>query len=390
MDFEAYFQTKSLVKTPRVGVHYEQKITPDLIWCVAHVVRELVAQDPQRTFTDKDVRESPVFNALMQDYFSKAPQEGAENEYNKLSSYQLGVLVFAGVLTQVGMRPKTYQVVQREILEYVAVNDFNARSFLCAYTIKFIADNGLSPVFESYQQTPSQDTYQRAKEAYWQWAQVNTAVKGNDRRHTYRVFNKIFNVFCYAHRIPGEDASNVVPGPCPYAFLIYNRENFRDKDMPTGMTRERYQQEVLAGFEQDGVVETLLQKVKNAMKVRYHHDSEIKDPTLGYLPGAGVHVHHILPQHSYSQFSLTKENLICLTPGQHYSFAHVAGNTRTINPDFQQICLKTKFAHIKESLQAGEDFYDLREFAKVLTTCFGWQLSENPTLEEIEERLADL
>ena len=72
MDFHEYFRTKSLTKTPRVGVHYEQKITPDLLWCVAHVVLDLTKENPDRIFTDNDVRESPVFNSLMQDYFSKA------------------------------------------------------------------------------------------------------------------------------------------------------------------------------------------------------------------------------------------------------------------------------------------------------------------------------
>ena len=68
MDFNQYFRTKSLVKTPRVGVHYEQKTTPDLLWCVAHVILDLTKEDANRVFSDDDVRESSVFNSLMQDY----------------------------------------------------------------------------------------------------------------------------------------------------------------------------------------------------------------------------------------------------------------------------------------------------------------------------------
>src|SRR3989338_4063897 len=277
MDFKEYFRTKSLFKTPNTGVHYEQKITPDLIWCVSHVVLNLVGNDQSRVFTDKDIRGSIVFNSLMRDYFSKAPQENAENEYNKASSYQLGVLAFAGILDQVAERPKKYQVNHMEALKFIAVNDFNASSFLCEYTEKFISDNGLSEVFEIYRQNPNQDNYLRAKEVYWNWAKTHTAVKGEDRRHTYRVFNKLFNVFCYKNRLPGEDASNITSGPCPYSFLIYNRTNFRDKDMPSGMTRQQYQEEVLSEIEQEGVVETLLQKVKDLVKARHGNDSEIKD-----------------------------------------------------------------------------------------------------------------
>ena len=383
MDFNQYFRTKSLVKTPRVGVHYEQKTTPDLLWCVAHVILDLTKEDANRVFSDDDVRESSVFNSLMQDYFSKPPQEEAENEYNKVSSYQLGVLSFAGILDQTGARPKRYRVNVMEALEYIAVNDFNATRFLGEYTEKFIQDNGLSDVFENYRRNPNQDNHLHAKEAYWNWARAHTAIKGDDRKHTYRVFNKMFNVFCYKNRLPGEDASNITLGACPYTFLIYNRENFRDKDMPTGMTRQQYYNEVLSEIDEEGVVETLLQKAKDAVKLKHGNNSEIQDPGLGYLPNGGIHVHHILPRHSYSQFSLTKENLISLTPGQHLSRAHIEANTRTINQEFQIICLKKKFEHIRASLDAGDNFYDLKEFIKILNTCFNWTLDENSSAEQV-------
>jgi hypothetical protein len=326
----------------------------------------------------------------MQDYFSKPPQEDAENEYNKVSSYQLGVLAFAGILEQIDNRPKKYMVNVREALEYIAVNDLNSSKFLGEYTGKFIQDNGLSEIFENYRQNPNQDNHLRAKEVYWNWARTHTAIRSDDRRHTYRVFNKMFNVFCYKNRIPGEDASNITTGPCPYSFLIYNRANFRDKDMPSGMTRQQYQADVLSEIEEGGVVETLLQKAKEAVRVRHGNDSEIQDTALGYLQNSGVHVHHILPRHSYSQFSLTKENLISLTPGQHLSFAHIEANTRTINPEFQKTCLKKKFEHIKASIVSADHFYDLKEFIKILNTCFKPALDENAGVEDVSTFLATI
>lgn len=390
MDFHEYFSEKNLIKTPRVGVHFEQKTTPDLLWCVAHVVLDLTKGDHERVFSDEDVRQSPIFNSLMRDYFSKPPQESAENEYNKVSSYQLGVLSFAGVLEQVDNRPKRYRVNIREALRDIAANDFAASRFLGEYTERFINDNGLRESFDNYRRIPNQDNHQQAKEAYWNWARANTAVKGNDRKHTYRVFNKIFNVFCYKNHIPGEDASNITAGPCPYAFLIYNRENFRDRDMPAGMTRQQYHTEILSEIEREGVVETLLQKVKDAVKIRHGNDSEIRETTLGYAPNSGVHVHHILPRYSYPQFSLKKENLISLTPGQHLSHAHVEGNTRTINPRFQIVCLKRKFEQIKASAVERNSFYSLREFIRILNTHFNWTLDENSGIEEVEARLATI
>ncbi len=389
MDFQQYFQSKNLTKTPMEGVHYEQKITPDLLWCVAYVVSDLIKDDPEKIFTDSDVRESPIFNSLTQDYFSKAPQENAENEYNKFSSYQLGVLSFAGIFEQISGRPKKYRVNNLEALKYIAINDFNAARFLGEYTEKFILDNGLNGIFEIYHQNPNQDNYLRVKEAYWNWAKINTAIKGTDRKHTYRVFNKMFNVFCYKNHLPGEDGSNIINGPCPYSFLLYNRTNFRDVDMPSGMTRQQYQEEVLSEVEQGGLVETLLQKVKEAVKIKSGNSSEIKDIDWGYAPNdGGIHVHHILPRHSYPQFSIAKENLIALTPGQHLSYAHVEANTRTINHEFQIICLKRKFEAVRASLEAGDGFYDLKQFIRMFNTCFNWTISENSSVDQVGSALA--
>ncbi len=390
MDFNAYFRDISLLKTPREGIHFEQKTTPDLIWCVALVISELVATDANRIFSDRDIRESDTFNSLMQDYFSKAPQTEAENEYNKVSSYQLGVLAYAGVLTVIPGKPRKYQVVNMDIINHISVNDLNAARFLGEYTDKFLADNGLLPIFEQYRNNQNQANHLLVKEAYWNWAVTNTAIKGTDRKHTYRVFNKIFNIYCYKHRIRGEDASNITAGPCPYSFLIYNRDNFRDKDKPSGMTRQQYQDEVLSEIDSEGVVATLLKKAKDAVRVRHGNDSEIKDPALGYEPNSGVHVHHILPQHSYSQYSLSRENLIALTPGQHFSRAHIEANTRTINPEFQVICLRQKFVHIKESVEAADGFYSLQEFIKILNTCFNVNLDENLSASEVEHFLATI
>lgn len=390
MNFSEYFKNRDLKKSSNIGIHYEQKTTPDLLWCVSHTILDLTNEDRNKIFSDKDIRESAVFDSLMQDYFSKPPQKQAENEYNKVSSYQLGLLAYSGILEQTGNRPKKYKIANLPILEYMAVNDFNASNFLVEYTEKFLKDNGLFKVFNVYKNNPTQDNHIRAKEAYWKWAKVNTAVRGKDPKHSYRVFNKIFNVFCYKNKIPGENASNITAGPCPYSFLIYNRSNFRDENMPSGMTRNQYKIEVLSGIDSEGVVETLLKKAKDSIRNKYNNDSEIQEQTLGYIPNSGVHVHHILPKNSYPQFSLLRENLIALTPGQHLSSAHIEANTRTINKNYQIICIKKKFNNIKLSLEGGESFYDLNEFIKIINTCFSWNIKENSKVDTIGLELSKI
>lgn len=62
------------------------------------------------------------------------------------------------------------------------------------------------------------------------------------------------------------------------------------------------------------------------------------------------------------------ENLIALTPTQHFNYAHPDGNTQKINREYQQICLLAKTGIIREDIeQHDEPTYDFRKF---LFVCF--------------------
>lgn len=393
MNFAIYFKNRSLKKTPKVGIHFEQKTTPDLIWCVALVILDITKDDHEKSFSDKDeVRKSVIFNDLMQDYFSKPTQSEAPKEYDKVSRYQLGLLEYTGLIKSVSERPKMFRITDRSALEFIAINDLNAAKFLSEYTDKFVKDNGLWSSFEKYLNAPNQQNYINAKETYWRWAKINTAVKTDNPQHSYRVYNKIFNVLCHKYRIPGQYHSNVADGVCPYSYLIYNRDNFRDKDKPTGMTRQTYIDTMLSDIDKDGVVATLLKKAKDSISRKYG-DSELKEPEFGYLPENGVHVHHMLPISFNPEYSLVRENLIALTPGQHLSYAHVKGNTKIVAPQYQAICLKRKLEHIIESLNAGEDFYDYATFVDVVNTCYEWQkpqdISQGDLISLLEQKITE-
>ncbi len=392
MDFAKYIENRSLKKVPKVGVHFEQKITPDLFWCVAFVILDLTKSNHELIFTDQDIRTSSTYITLMRDYFSKAPQENAEGEFNKVSRYQLEVMVYAGLLNKNNVRPSRYSINQLEILQYIAQNDFSASHFLTAYVDKFIADNGLSDVFEAYHKDPTQDKYEYIKQAYLQWARINTNIKGANKDHTNRVINKIFNLYCCAHNIPGEDGSRVKSSPCPYSYLIYKRTNFRDVDLPRGMTRSEYKQfltEQLATVDQEGVLDSFMKKAKDEVKKKYNMDSEIEDIAWGYAPDRVVEAHHILPRRSYPQFAASKENLISLTPDQHRSLAHVGKYNGPLDPIFQTVCLQVKLDHIVESLTSDEDFYSYRNFVSMVNAIYGWQLTEDTAANILADMLND-
>lgn len=382
-----YFSNLDLRKTrDTAGIHFEQKITPDLLWCVAEVILDLVSVNSDTIFTDDDIRRSSFFISTMREYFTKPGQiESTENEYNKVSSYQLGFLAFCRVLAEIENRPKAFRVVNLDVLRYLSLNDRNVLNFLEAYVDKFIIDNNLEDYFDEYQHLSTQRNYVRLKDKYWEWAQENTGVRTKNPQHSYRVFNKIFNIYAHNHRLPGESGSRVRPGVCPYEYLVYNRKNFRDAYMPEGMSRREYVETIQLNRENSSVLSSLVARSKHEIR-RRHSVSEVNSPE----ESAGIHVHHIFPDNEYPQFSYFKENLIALTPGQHFSNAHLQANTLRINTQYQIVCLLAKLRSISESIRLNDSFYNIRNLIFMLNRVFGLNLSEDSQPSIIQSRLEQM
>ena len=67
-------------------------------------------------------------------------------------------------------------------------------------------------------------------------------------------------------------------------------------------------------------------------------------------------IHHIFPSADFPQISDFLENLIALTPNQHFSKAHPNNNTNYIDKDFQYICLLAKTNTIRNDLTGTYSF----------------------------------
>ena len=82
--------------------------------------------------------------------------------------------------------------------------------------------------------------------------------------------------------------------------------------------------------------------------------------------------HHIFTQSEHPQIADYVENLIMLTPNQHFSMAHPDNNTQYIDRDFQYICLLSKSNNIYLDLISEDPnkFYDFENYKYVLNTGF--------------------
>ncbi len=76
-------------------------------------------------------------------------------------------------------------------------------------------------------------------------------------------------------------------------------------------------------------------------------------------------IHHIFPASEFPIISNFIENLIALTPNQHFSYAHPNNQTRYIDKDFQYTCLLAKTNTIRND---RTQTYEFNAYKFVLNT----------------------
>lgn len=76
----------------------------------------------------------------------------------------------------------------------------------------------------------------------------------------------------------------------------------------------------------------------------------------------GSQVHHIFRKSDFPELSDTIENLIFLTPNQHFQYAHPNNNTNIVDLKYQIICLLYKL----KSILNNKDVYEFCQFLTVL------------------------
>lgn len=91
-----------------------------------------------------------------------------------------------------------------------------------------------------------------------------------------------------------------------------------------------------------------------------------------HMQNYATNIHHIFPEADYPQISMFCENLIALTPTQHYNYAHPNAHTQRIDPHYQHICLIAKASSVKENLENTEQaaIYEFGRLKTVLATGF--------------------
>jgi len=362
----------------------DQKCTPDVLCIIADCILEFVNSNPEKEyFSSLDIWHNEYTVQNVESIFKKPnpDQEKARNEYDKFFQQPMEMFAAAGILNKKkdGNR-NYYKLWNKMLLEFISIREMNALKFIELYNTKVLKDSGIYHYFEAFFNHPNDDTYEKMKQEFGRFTIFNTPING--KTECNRIFTKVLNPLSFMKNTFGTEKGRMSKGKITKDMLMYNRNNFRDiyVNKPKEMTRGEYY-DFLIDKPNANLIKYQSTKAKKLLRVfndAFNNGlSEVKDELA---VGHAINMHHIFPENEFQEISGYVENLIALTPSQHFQKAHPDGNTRIVDKGFQQICLLVKADNIEDNIKNGEEIiYSFDNFKYVLSVGF-----DNNEYEEID------
>ena len=370
------------------GRWIDQKCTPDVLSFIADCIYYYASENPEKEFCTQDIWFSEYAVQNTEAVFKKPSpkQNAAKNEYDKFFQQPMKLLANAQILIERkdGLK-NIYKVNNLEILEYVALSERNALKFLYRYIEKVLRDSELFYDFETFFQNQKtiEDNKDKMQLAYTQLKQ-----KFYDFTHSYtlikkdlecgRIFTKVINPLAYFYNAYGTQGGHISSDRITYDVLMYNRNNFRDiyANKPKGVTRKVYASEHPIEINEK-YYDYQSSKAKRFLRIfnNQYRNGITEHLEKAHLKDKAIHIHHIFPKALYPEICAYLENLIALTPTQHFNYAHPNGRTQEINVEYQKLLLLSKADRIKENIEDSyadkvERIYEFPKFLHVLSVGF--------------------
>ena len=354
-------QQKFDITKSRNSRFMDQKCTPDVVCAVSECVLNYTNEDNAKSFTKNDIWHYQYSSDLLEEYFTKpnANREDMQREYDKFFGQPLLLLASSGVLADIGSNDRhTYVVANREVLDYISQSDRTSTKFLNAYLTKVMSDSGMIHFFDNFFSQQDSVSLEILRNALVSFYKTHTNIKGD--YEPPRIYNKIINILAFARRKKGSIQGRISDDILSTSDIMYNRVNWRDINKQRTMSR----QEAVALIQttQDiGSFNYAVSKAKNQVK-RLHPFSEIHR----FEDYPATQAHHIFLASEYPELADCIENIICLTPNQHFYMAHPGNKTSVADLDYRIVCLLCKLDSIEMNFRDGRDDYSLTEFVNVL------------------------
>ena len=357
----------------------DQKCTPDVMWSVCDFVLHYI-DNVNTNFTASDIWHSDYAKLTIAETYSKPgiDEKAAENEYDKVFSQPLCLLCYAGIIKDISVnaRRHLYEVVNREMLEYIAMNDIYSLRFLQVYIEKVLKDSNLFSFFDDFFIHQDKSHFNKLKSKFIDFYHRYTPVKRD--YEPKRIFIKVINPLAHKYSKCGTRKGKMSNTLITKADMMYNKDNFRDiyRGKPKNITRKQWLKMNPDIDLRIGYFEQMLSKAKKIIRdnaILRGNISELTQFNSNYNDRTpATQIHHIFPQNEFPEIKHYCENLIALTPNQHYNFAHPDNNTQIVDMNAQKWILIAKTSSIKENINnsSEETIYDFANLLYILHV--GW------------------
>lgn len=356
----------------------DQKCTYDVVSIIADCIINFLEENKVKSFTVKDIWNSEYTRENVMEIFSKPDtlSKKAQNEYNKYFGQPIKLLAYSKILNEVKKEKGNgyiYFVNNLELLEYIALRETNSLKFLITYIEKVLKDSDIYDDFKKFFEKQNKNAYDDIKERFSSFTIENTNI--TKELECNRIFTKIINPLAFTYKKLGTEDGRLSKTKITLNDLAYNKVNWRDEytNKDKSITRNEYKESTETSNSLAYNKYTLTKAKRQIRKfndLHYNGISEVLEKQEN-IENSATQIHHIFSVADYPSISTYLENLIALTPNQHYLKAHPNNKTQKINKDFQYICLIAKLnkIYINLSLENNQKkLYDFEDYKFVLNT----------------------
>ena len=359
------------------GRWIDQKCTMDVLCLVSDCIVEYISNKPDKTFTVNDIWYNDYTVENVQQIFCKPdPTQNASNEYDKYFGQPIKLLDAAGIIHgKKSGHGYIYSIVNYELLEYISFRERNSYNFLCLYIEKVLKDSDLYRMFEHFFRLQDKNSFKELKDLYTNFTISNTPING--ATECGRIFTKVLNPLACKYKKRGTQRGHLSKDIITRDMIMYNQKNWRDllSEKPKDKTRSDYEA-TLPNLDDDHMTKYRIYHAKKNLRrindAYRHSKTELLDER--HIMDKATQMHHIFPVNEFPAIAHYLENLIALTPSQHFLYAHPNNNTQYIDKEYQHLCLIAKTGTIRDNLlgKKGEPIiYDFHTYQEVLNTGFG-------------------
>lgn len=376
-----YFETCDFdVRKTKNARFFDQKVQPDVLSAVCECV--LNCSKIGESFTVNDIRYCDYSNLLVTEIFNKPEISKAANEYDKFFAQPLKMLAYSGVLIErKDGNTNKYTIAKKDFIEYISLRDRNAYYFLAFYLEKVLKDSGIWHYFDNFFKLQNKDSLYELREKYVKFIQANTAIRKD--LEPKRILNPMIRIMAFMLKKLGTRDGNVAE--INYNDLLYNQPNWRDIKKDKSVTREEFNKLFEKELDNNKFYKYQIEKAKRFVK-SIHPYSEIH--RFDAYPA--FQAHHIFLSSEFPEIADMPENIIALTPNQHYYRAHPDNKTNILDKSYQAICLISKLDSIEIDYRNGNGNYSKESFIDVINTGLNTNFEYTMDFEELKYKLIKL